>query len=131
VPAAGDQDLVAGGGAFHPVAEVVAEQMGADGDLVAEFGRLMSGASGARTRDLVHAMHALSQLSYGPSKGVICRKVYRRSLAVLRRREAELERCHANDQLEWDQIIESGCMVVRRDCIYLFRSILVPNVAVW
>lgn len=26
----------------------------------------MSGASGNRTRDLVHAMQALSQLSYGP-----------------------------------------------------------------
>jgi hypothetical protein len=33
--AAGDQDLVAGGGAFHPVAEVVAELAGADGDLIA------------------------------------------------------------------------------------------------
>src|SRR5882757_7524263 len=59
--AAGDQDLVAGGGAFHPVSEVVAELVSADGDLAAITAGV-SGASGARTRDLVHAMHALSQL---------------------------------------------------------------------
>jgi hypothetical protein len=32
--AAGDQDLVAGGGALHPVAEVASELVGAEGDLV-------------------------------------------------------------------------------------------------
>jgi Sugar (and other) transporter len=32
-------------------------------------GGFFSGASRARTGDLVHAMHALSQLSYGPSPG--------------------------------------------------------------
>ncbi len=30
-----------------------------------------SGASGIRTRDLLHAMQALSQLSYGPKTAVI------------------------------------------------------------
>ena len=88
MPAPSDQDLVAGGGAFHPVAEVVAELVGADDDLIIALLALRSGASRARTRDLVHAMHALSQLSYGPSERVICREVYRRPLAILGRAKA-------------------------------------------
>jgi hypothetical protein len=75
VSAAGDQDLVAGGGAFHPVAEVVAELVGADGPLNTISVAVRSGASRARTGDLVSATHALSQLSYGPRKGMISGKV--------------------------------------------------------
>ncbi len=44
--AAGDQNLVAGGGAFHPVAEVIAKEMGADGDFGAITFGLGSGARG-------------------------------------------------------------------------------------
>jgi hypothetical protein len=71
----GNHDLVAGSGAFHPVAEVIAKPIGAHDDLTAITIGLRSGASGARTRDLVHAMHALSQLSYGPREGMISGKV--------------------------------------------------------
>src|SRR5207342_2488209 len=79
---ASDQDLVASRGAFHPVAEVVAEPVGADGHLPLLTVGPENGASGARTRDLLTAGQTLSQLSYGPRKGVIGRQVYRRSLAV-------------------------------------------------
>jgi hypothetical protein len=34
--------------------------------IVFEADGTVSGADGDRTRDLMHAMHALSQLSYGP-----------------------------------------------------------------
>src|SRR5215218_5620638 len=68
--AAGDQDLVTGRGTFHPVAEVVAEKMSTDGDLIVGAG---SGAEGARTPDLRHAMAALSQLSYSPREQVLLR----------------------------------------------------------
>jgi hypothetical protein len=62
--AAGDQDLVPGGGAFHPVAEVLAEPVSADDYFIAVG--LRSGASRARTGDLRGATATLSQLSYGP-----------------------------------------------------------------
>src|SRR5690348_3585950 len=81
--AARDQDLVPGRGPLQPVAEVVAEQVRPYRDLASIAVGTRSGASGARTRDLVNAIHALSQLSYGPSKGVIRCKVYRRPLAIL------------------------------------------------
>jgi hypothetical protein len=69
---------------------MVAEPVGTDCDLSAiTVG--VSGASGARTRDLVHAMHALSQLSYGPREGVIGRKLYRRPLPILGRAQAQLK----------------------------------------
>ena len=81
--AASDQDLVAGGGALHPVAEVVAELVGADSDLpvIAVVG-WRSGASRTRTGDLLRATQALSRLSYSP-KGVLVRPVYRRPLSIL------------------------------------------------
>ncbi len=68
--AASDQDLLARGGAFHVPTKVVAELVGAD-LLSACAGASRSGASGARTHDLCHAMAALSQLSYGPRKLVV------------------------------------------------------------
>src|SRR4051794_13475573 len=61
--AAGDHYLVARGGALHPVAEVIAELVGPNDSFAID---LRSGASRARTGDLVSATHALSQLSYGP-----------------------------------------------------------------
>src|SRR5215210_4568012 len=78
--AAGDQDLVAAGGALDPVAELVPEEMSSDGDLIVGAG---SGAEGARTPDLCHAMAALSQLSYSPREQVFLGPVYRRPLSIL------------------------------------------------
>jgi len=65
---------MAGGRLLHVPAEAIAELVGTD--------RLCaSGAEGARTPGLRHAMAALFQLSYSP-KGELSRVVYRRSLAV-------------------------------------------------
>src|SRR5256885_6246096 len=75
--AAGDQDLVASGGSFHPVAEPVAELVGAN-DYFACRG---SGARGTRTPDLSAASRTLSQLSYSPESVVVC-KVNAGALAV-------------------------------------------------
>ena len=69
---AADQDLLTGRSLLHVVAEVIAELVGADIDRIR---RRRSGASGARTRDLVHAMHALSQLSYGPREVILSSEV--------------------------------------------------------
>src|SRR5439155_1062464 len=58
--------------------------------------RYVNGASRARTGDLVHAMHALSQLSYGPASAKcsgefeVLRPVHASSLIVLRRSQAKL-----------------------------------------
>ncbi|MDX6660765.1 MAG: hypothetical protein QOJ55_1587, partial [Solirubrobacteraceae bacterium] len=52
----------AGGGSVDPVAEALAKFVRAHLN-GAIFG---NGASGTRTRDLVSARHALSQLSYSP-----------------------------------------------------------------
>ena len=58
---------LAGCGAFHVPAEVVAELMGAD-----DFRRYRrSGAEGARTPGLRDAIATLSQLSYSPIEAEI------------------------------------------------------------
>ena len=76
--ATGDQDLVAGGGALHPVAELLAELGGRRRPLRHRLRE--SGASGTRTPDLSAASRTLSQLSYSP-KSVFVRKCYRRPAA--------------------------------------------------
>src|SRR5262245_45110424 len=126
--AAGDQDLVAGGGAFHPVPEVIAEGMRSNGDFAFITVPWRSGASGARTRDLVHAMHALSQLSYGPREGVIRRKVYRRHLAILGLAQAQLERAEARYELERDYIGQARLMVIGGDQIDLTERVLAAHI---
>src|SRR3954451_17867185 len=73
---AGDQDLVAGGGAVHPVDEPVPKSVGAYDDLGGG-----SGASGTRTHDLSAASRTLSQLSYSPEL-VVARKVNAGALAI-------------------------------------------------
>jgi hypothetical protein len=91
--ATGDRDALAGGRALHVPAEVVAELVGANRD----DRWVRSGASRARTGDLVHAMHALSQLSYGPraSKCSVERKIVSPvdagALVVERTRETQLD----------------------------------------
>jgi hypothetical protein len=71
------------------VAEVIAEEMSADGDLAAITVGLRSGASGTRTRDLSAASRTLSQLSYSPELVIAC-KVNAGALAVSRRLEPEM-----------------------------------------
>src|SRR5918998_562951 len=68
-PATAHEDLVTRGGALEVVAEVVAELVATD------LGLRGSGAEGARTPGLRHAMAALFQLSYSPSELEICSKV--------------------------------------------------------
>src|SRR6476646_461178 len=66
-PPTADVDLRPSCGALHVVAEVVAEDVGADlfrGRLAGVI--LTSGAGGTRTLGLRHAMAALCQLSYSP-----------------------------------------------------------------
>ena len=70
---AGHGQGLAGAGALHPVAEALAELVRANDSLrdrreAALPSGLSSGAEGARTPDLRHAMAALSQLSYSPSE---------------------------------------------------------------
>src|SRR4051794_40523948 len=89
---AANQDLVAGGRALEVVAEVVAELVGTDLDLRG------SGAEGARTPGLCHAMAALFQLSYSPSELEICRKVNARALAVSRRDDPQVDRRAVADE---------------------------------
>ena len=70
-PAAADLYLGAGRVLLEVVAEAVAELVAAD----LYGGGRRSGAEGARTPDLCHAMAALSQLIYSPRQQVIGRKV--------------------------------------------------------
>jgi hypothetical protein len=72
-----DQDLLAGCGALHVVAEVIAELVGAN---LTHRRIHRSGASGTRTHDLLTAGQALSQLSYGPGELVVGGKVNGRPL---------------------------------------------------
>ena len=67
---AGDEELLAGVGPLEPVAEAVAEVVGADGGLGVGGGR-MNGADGTRTHDPLRATQVLSQLSYSPSELMI------------------------------------------------------------
>ena len=63
--AAGDEELLAGDGALHVPAEVVAELVGAN--VLLAWRVRVSGASGTRTHDLSDAIRTLSQLSYSPA----------------------------------------------------------------
>ena len=73
--AATDQDVGTGCGAFHVVAEVVAEFVGT---YLLDSGRrtalVRSGAEGIRTPDLRRATAALFLLSYSP-KAILLREV--------------------------------------------------------
>jgi hypothetical protein len=75
-----DDELVAGGGSIHPVAEALAKFVGADhtGAVVG------NGASGTRTRDLLSATQALSQLSYSPRELDVGGKGNTRALGIPR-----------------------------------------------
>jgi hypothetical protein len=97
--ASGDQDVVASGGAFHPVAEVVAELVGAD----EYFGvGLSSGASGTRTHDLSAASRTLSQLSYSPESVLTC-KVNAGALAISWWIQSQMDLPLAGDDFDRDQ----------------------------
>ena len=65
---AAPRDQLAGRGAFHVIAEVIAELVGAD---LAHRRVRWSGASGTRTHALSDAIRTLSQLSYGPRKQMV------------------------------------------------------------
>ena len=69
-----NQDLRSGGGPLHVEAEMVAKLMSANLFVTEEPGDaiLGSGAEGARTPDLRHAMAALFQLSYSPKPIFLC-----------------------------------------------------------
>src|SRR3954447_9938792 len=81
----GDVELLPLGGQVEVVGEAVAELVGADGDR-----RNFSGAEGARTPDLRHAMAALFQLSYSPVEFVLLCKVNAGALAVFGGHKAQM-----------------------------------------
>src|SRR3954451_12745155 len=118
--AASDQDLLAGRGSLHPVAEVIAEEMSADSDLAA--GDLRRGASGTRTHDLSAASRTLSQLSYSP-ESVVLRKVNAGSLAVSGRVEAQVQLSLAGDNIHPDYEHVPGLAAIDPDCVDLIRRI--------
>ena len=102
--------------------------MSADSDLAAMIVGLRSGASGTRTHALVHAMHALSQLSYGPSELVFSRIVYRRFLAIPGRRQPKLDSALAlgyeikRQEVVGPQVVTVGCDQVDLVRPYRFRT---------
>ena len=112
---AGDQDLVASRGAFHPVAEVVAEPVGAD-DCFITVG-LRSGARGTRTPDLSAASRTLSQLSYSP-KLVFARKINAGALAISGIPEPQMQLPLPFGHLNWNQKRFRQLATVDGDRIY-------------
>lgn len=78
-PATGDEKLLALAGSMQESSGMGGESFGAD-----DFEIGGSGADGARTRDLRHAMAALFQLSYSPVELILGGEVYRRPLIVPR-----------------------------------------------
>jgi hypothetical protein len=83
---AGDDNVHPGRGELHPVAEALAERVGADHDVGARRG---SGADGARTHDLRSARPTLSQLSYSPEL-IRVRHCNAGELSVLRWRQPQM-----------------------------------------
>jgi hypothetical protein len=102
---------------------VVAELVGANDDFSVGF---RSGASRARTGDLVSATHALSQLSYGP-KGIFVRPVYRRSLCIPGRRNSEMEGRPAGYLLCWQKVNPIQRLAISRDGVDFFGGVLAAD----
>jgi hypothetical protein len=123
VPAPSDQDLVAGGGAFHPVTEVVAEPVSTNDSLAIG---LRSGASRARTGDLLRATQALSQLSYSP-KGVIVRPVYRRPLCILGWGDTKVKGRAAGDLRRGKEKHAIESLAIGSHCVDLVSAVLASH----
>jgi hypothetical protein len=126
---ASDQDLVAAGGAFHPVAKLLAEVVGADNDLHAIIIGLCSGASGTRTRDLLTAGQTLSQLSYGPRKGMMSGEVYRRPLPIPRPVDAQRQPVLTVNEVNGNQEALLEVIAIGGYRINLVGAIRAPDVA--
>src|SRR5262249_44210454 len=83
------------------------------------------GPSRARTGDLLHAMQALSQLSYGPvvrqSSGefVVLGPVDQALLVVQRRRQTQLYRAPVHGETAWKQVAGIKIGAVNRDRVDL------------
>jgi hypothetical protein len=121
-PAACDQDFVASGSTFHPIAKAITERIGIDLDLGS------SGARGTRTPDLSAASRTLSQLSYSPELVVSC-KVNAGPLcvpwSVNTQMKLPLSRYHVN----WNQERPIQIPAVHRDCVNLVTGITRYDVA--
>src|SRR4051794_13575456 len=92
-------------------------------------GPSLSGASRARTGDLVTASHALSQLSYSPVECVPLCIGYRELLVVSRRSKSETNLPPATHILDRNQIAATGFVTVDRDRVDLGCVVRPPNVA--
>jgi hypothetical protein len=117
---AADQDLVARSGAFHPIAEVIPKPMSPNDDL---FVVGKSGAEGARTPDLRHAMAALSQLSYSPREQISLRPVYSRPLGALRVAQAKLNRRASINYLNRQEIDLVELVAIESHAIHVIRRV--------
>src|SRR3954468_14307088 len=111
----GDVELLPLGGQVEVVAEAVAELVGADGDR-----RNFSGAEGARTPDLRHAMAALFQLSYSPVEFVLLCKVNAGALAIFRRKKTQMHHVLVDEQALREKVATVGTAAVDANEVDLF-----------
>src|SRR3954452_23878102 len=88
-----------------------------------------SGASRARTGDLLHAMQALSQLSYSP-ESVRSRHLNTTSLGVPRRSDAEVEGAAAMEVVQTEEVRLPGVGAPHRDRVDIRRVVPAAHVAV-
>jgi hypothetical protein len=114
-------------GLLEGVPEVAAELVGSD---LEDIGRYRSsGASRARTGDLLHAMQALSQLSYSPGKFKIYRKIEVCPLSILGRLDPQIDAAAACHQLAREKVATAKLPAVGRYEIYLVLGIRAALVA--
>jgi hypothetical protein len=116
------------GGLLEVVAEVLAELVGAH---VQRPNCRGSGASRARTGDLLHAMQALSQLSYSPWKFEIYRKIETGSLTIFRRLQPQVNAPAASHKLAGEKVAAVQFVAVDRYEVYLVLAVITPLIAGW
>jgi hypothetical protein len=105
---------------------VVSELVRADDNPITAFIDLRSGASRARTGDLVSATHALSQLSYGP-KGVFVRPVYRRPLCIFGWPDPQIDSRTVSHLYRRNQVHAIKCLAIGRDRVDFICCVLASH----
>src|SRR3954449_9708837 len=97
---------------------------------------LISGASRARTGDIVPARDALSQLSYGPrcskcsGEFVVLRPVDAKSLVVPRRAETQLDVALIRERVHRQQIAPVEIAAVRGKSVDVFARVVLAKKAI-